>query len=855
MTGMADASGRHGAQQAVHNEISGGVFFHEVIQGQVVNVHLPEKIVPALSGMPPASSTFTGREREVADLLQALDPGAHQQRGLVTAVAGLAGIGKTELVVQAATRALQVDRWFPGGVLFVDMFGYDPERRLPPERALDGLLRALGIPSEHIPPDLQDRSRLYRSVLAAFAKAGRRVLMVIDNVSTAEQARPLLPSDGITACLITSRHTLDLDARLHDLGVLDEHASVELLGQALQHARGPDDTRVQDTPEDAAAVAALCAGLPLALRIAAALLADSPARPLSSLRQALEAAHTRLQRLRHEDRAVRAAFDLSYQRLDHEHALLLRLLPLNPGPDISTEATARLTQADLPTTEELLQHLARAHLIEPGNTWGRWRLHDLVRLYADELGRADGDDDRDAAVNRLRSHYQNTAASADSHLDADGRGSPRFADAVQALAWLDAEHRNLVAIATDAGSAGDPLLGIGLALSLARFLDRRRYFDDWIGVTCSALEHVTRIQQFIDNRARSADHTPQHEAGAMSSDGFEHARSIVELNRAMLLGNLGTALSGARRFEEAVETCGQCRAAARHLGDRRREGMALDTLGTALVQTGRFDEAIDAHTSALDCFEQAGAPAGRILASLGAALAQAGRIEEALNTLLRAGAALQQAGDRQGEAMALGHVGGLFSDLGMYEQAVEAQQADLGICQEIGDRYGECQALGNLGRSLTRLGRPEQAIDAHRRELALSHEVGTPYDEGQALFGLGVALLEADQFDEAADIYRTCIPLLEEHGSRGQAGEALNNLGGALQGLNSFEPAIDAHTRAAEILREVGNQGEEGRALHNLARALACAGKQQQALGVYSRAASLLASSAGSRTARWSTPK
>lgn len=97
-------------------------------------------------------------------------------------------------------------------------------------------------------------------------------------------------------------------------------------------------------------------------------------------------------------------------------------------------------------------------------------------------------------------------------LDTDGRGLPRFTDSVQALAWLDAEYPNLVAIATDVCSAGDPLLGTGLALSLARFLDRRRYFDDWIGVTSSALEHVTRIQQFIDNRAGSADRTPRHES-------------------------------------------------------------------------------------------------------------------------------------------------------------------------------------------------------------------------------------------------------------------------------------------------------------------------------------------------------
>ncbi|MEU9276197.1 tetratricopeptide repeat protein [Streptomyces sp. NPDC048342] len=836
---MDDASGHGEAGSAVHNEISGGVFFHEVIQGQVVNVRLPREIVPALSGLPPASPTFTGRETEVTELLGELAPASPQQRVLVTVVAGLAGIGKTELVVQTAIRALKADGWFPGGVLFVDMFGYDPERWLPAERALDGLLRALGVPSEHIPVALQDQSRLFRSALAALAEEGSRVLVVIDNVSAAEQARPLLPTDGATACLITSRHTLDLDARLHDLGVLDERASIELLDQALRHARGRGENRVQDTPEDAAAIARLCGGLPLALRIAVALLADSPARPLSSLGQALEAAHTRLQRLRYEDRAVRAAFDLSYQALDDDHARLLRLLPLNTGPDISSAAATHLARGDHFAVEELLQDLARAHLIEPGSVWGRWRLHDLVRLYAQELGLAE-DDDRGAALTRLCTYYQVTAGAADSHLDPDGRGVPRFANSVQALAWLDAEHLNLVAMATKADIAVDPHLRIGLALSLARFLGQRRYFDDWITVTRSALELVTRILQFIDGRAGGAGRMPRHEADAMSPDAVASALSAVERTRVMLLGNLGGALAGARRFEEAVAACEQCLALSRALGDLRRKGGSLHEIGDVFAQMGRFGEAIDAHSRALARLQEAGAPVGRVLASLGAALAQVGRIEEAVETLLRAGTALQEAGDRQGEAMALGHAGAVFSDLGLYEQAAATHRADLKICQEIGDRYGECQALGNLGRALTRLGRPEDAIAVHRRELALSQDVGTPHDEGQALFDLGVALLESGRFSEAVDTYRTCIPLLKEHGSRAQAGEALNNLGAAFQGLNSFEQAVAAHTEAADIQREVGDHPEEGRVLYNLARALACAGRHQEAVDAYSRAVSLL---------------
>ena len=132
---------------------------------------------------------------------------------------GLAGIGKTELAIQAARTAL--DRgWFPGGVLFVDIFGYDPARSLDPGQALEGFLRALAIPSEHILAHTRDRARLYTSVLTAYAREGRRILVVIDNVATHEQAKPLLPAESTSAAIVTSRNTLGmLGARLLDLDI------------------------------------------------------------------------------------------------------------------------------------------------------------------------------------------------------------------------------------------------------------------------------------------------------------------------------------------------------------------------------------------------------------------------------------------------------------------------------------------------------------------------------------------------------------------------------------------------------------------------------------------------------------
>jgi hypothetical protein len=188
--------------ESVSNTISGGVFFHQVIQGRDITVVLPPQVMPALSGLPAPSTTFTGRDAHVEELLHALSP--HEEQHAVPqppriAVAGLAGVGKTELVAQVAARALREPDWFPGGVLFVDLLGYDPNRRLSPEQALNGFLRALGIPGEHIPDGLQDLQRLYRSVLAALAHEGRRILVVVDNASGADQVAPLLPSDGMTA--------------------------------------------------------------------------------------------------------------------------------------------------------------------------------------------------------------------------------------------------------------------------------------------------------------------------------------------------------------------------------------------------------------------------------------------------------------------------------------------------------------------------------------------------------------------------------------------------------------------------------------------------------------------------------
>ncbi len=306
-------------------------------------------------------------------------------------------------------------------MLFIDLHGYD-EAPVEPGQALDALLRALGVPAEHIPPGVEERAGLYRSVLA---QASEPVLVIADNASAEAQVRPLLPGAGPHKVLVTSRHTLArLGARLVDVTVLDDEAAVGLLDGALRAAR-PQDDRITADAGAAGRLAGVCGGLPLALQITAALLKADPALTVGELAGEL-AEKDRLAGLRYDDGggqggpSVAAAFELSCRRLDETSARVFRLLPVNPGPDISTAAATAL--ADLPVTgvRRLLAGLARAHLAEaaPGAP-GRWRMHDLLRLYAQGLSEQHADaDGREQARDRLLGYYLDVAGDADEHLRA-----------------------------------------------------------------------------------------------------------------------------------------------------------------------------------------------------------------------------------------------------------------------------------------------------------------------------------------------------------------------------------------------------------------------------------------------------
>jgi hypothetical protein len=340
----------------------------------------------ALAQLPPLAAGFTGREAELAQVAVLLDPASTGAAVVVSAVAGLAGVGKTALAVHAA-HAARSSGWFPGGVLFIDLHGYD-DRPVQPAQALDALLRALGVAGEHVPEEAGQRAGLYRSVLA---QVGGAVLVVADNASSEAQVRPLLPGPGPHRVIVTSRNTLaGLGARLLDVTVLGEAAAVELLARVVR-AAWPDDERVSADPAAAGRLAGACGGLPLALQVTAALLSADPVLSAAELAEEMADEVRRLEALRYDDGSgagapsVAAAFELSYRQLDEDAARLFRLLAAGPGPDVSTEAAAELAGWPGRRARGVLGALMRAHLVEAGGVRGRWRMHDLLRLYARQV--------------------------------------------------------------------------------------------------------------------------------------------------------------------------------------------------------------------------------------------------------------------------------------------------------------------------------------------------------------------------------------------------------------------------------------------------------------------------------------
>jgi DNA-binding SARP family transcriptional activator len=765
----------------------------------------PAVAVPAAQ-LPMNLASFTGR-REHLRALDALLPASEAGDGLpvvISAISGTPGVGKTSLAVHWAHRVR--DR-FPDGQLYVNLRGYDTTPATEPAQALAQFLRALGVPPEQLPHGEEELASLYRSRLA-----DKRVLILLDNAATAEQVRPLLPGSTGSLVVVTSRDDLRGLVALHDarrlvLDVLTPTEAHALLVQIL----GED--RVAGEPEAAAELARLCGYLPLALRIAAANLA---CRPLHSLAEAAEelATGNRLDHLAIDgdhQAAVGAAFDLSYRALPPGAGELLRRLGLLLRTEFTAHAAAALIDGPVSRAKVLVAALENAHLAEQ-YVPGRFRLHDLIHLYAGDRARAeDSDAERSAARTRLLEHYIHTTDAA-LQLLAPGMGrmvrpaastAPpvlAFTKHEAALAWLEAERESLVTSAVQACEHGPRELGWHLVDALRRFLWIRRHVNDLLALGNAGLD-------------------------AAKQEGNVEAEASMH-------GTLGTAYFALHNGQKVIEHFSKALGLFTAVNHTAGMFHGLQNLGITYTMVGRLDEAVDALRQALALYSD---PASRphrrafALSGLGHAVRKQGRLEEAAAYYQQGLEALRQIEDRRGEADLQDELGILYHELGQLERSRHYFTQALNLAREAGTRAYELDLLIYLAQADRDTGQAQRSLDQLEELLVAVQAVNELGAECETLHLISTIYHHLDRLDDAVDVADRALRIAR--GVSFPLGEitALIDLARVLHTVGRSAEAADHATQAWEIARDRGFRVLEGRALSTLASIDLRAGQHERA--------------------------
>lgn len=728
-------------------------------------------VVPAQ--LPADVPAFTGRTDELAEL----DRVARASTTVVVAaVSGTPGVGKTALAVRWAHL---VSGRFPDGQLHVNLRGYDPGPPVSAARALAAFLSALGVRDQDVPLEEDERAARYRTEMA-----GRRMLVLLDNAASVEQLRPLLPGTPGCAVVVTSRDSLPGLVALHgarrlDLDLLPARDAVALLRILI-------GDRVDAEPEAAATLAARCARLPLALRLAAELATSRPDTTLTQLGEELSDRQHRLDLLDADGdqrAAVRAVFSWSYRHLPAEAARAFRLSALHPGSDFDAHAAAAMTATDLDGAHRLCAVLARAHLIHPTRP-GRYGMHDLLRAYGAQLARAeDGEAGVRAALTRLfDGHLATAAAAADTLYPAEKHRRPRVAAAAvpiasvgaadDAVAWLDAELATSVDISGYTATQGWPTYTTRLAAVLFRYLENAGQYAHALAVHGHALDAAESTGDRAGEALARTGLGSIHWRLGRYGEAAEHQRRGLALFRrsgdrlgeARVLMNLGNIEEHQGRYGPAT---GHFRGALdrfREVGDRVGEAAALSDLGLVDWRLGRYEQAAGSHREALKLFRDLADGTGEAaaLTNLGLVHDSRGDFEQAADHQRQALRLTRELGDRVGEAVASTNLGDLDTRLGRCGTAAGHHRHALGVFQQIGHRFGEAYALNGLGRALHGDGRAAEAHTHHAAALAVATEIGHPAEEARAHTGLGHSYRAVGDTDLARRHWRSALTLLTE---------------------------------------------------------------------------------------------
>lgn len=700
---------------------------------------------PAPAQLPPDVGAFAGRAAQ----LRRLDELAATVAGgsvVITAVAGIGGVGKTTLAVRWAHSAA---RRFPDGQLHIDLRGYAHIEPVPPIEALGRFLRALGVAPREVPADVDEAAALFRTLLA-----GRRMLVVLDNAVSADQVRPLLPGAAGCLVLVTSRDRLDglvarEGARRLGLDVFAPAESAALLSTLLG-AR-----RVGAEPAATAELAELCGHLPLALRIAAAHLMGRPDLPIADHVLALRT--DRLGELAITSdpmSSVRAVFDLSYARLSDVDRRVFRLLGVAPGTDVAADAVSVLCGLDACPA---LARLVSAHLVRADG--GRYVLHDLVRDYA--RNRAEqSDPDRNEAVATLCRWYLGTADAAARVLSATEPrlavppvpGRREFADTESARAWLRGETHQLIAVIEHTAERG-PVEVSWLITDAIRRSTQGMATVELIHAVTAARDAAERAGDMLGQAATEFNLTLMDIALWSQESALDHAEASLRAARAggwaegvaAGLNLLGRVLVDIGDLPAAVAALDESIDHTRRHGLVEREMAATNTLAHVCLDFGDLNRAVTLSRRALAYYRDLTDDVSIAIPTMDGyahVLRERGELTEAMAILAEARDLNRAGGDERNEFLILREMALIHVELGNYDLARDFDAHELPVARSLGrDRYIVLSRAAGAHANL-RDGRPAEALASFRTMTNLARRLGLTAAEIDATIGWALAAHE-----------------------------------------------------------------------------------------------------------------
>ncbi|MBP2325043.1 DNA-binding SARP family transcriptional activator [Kibdelosporangium banguiense] len=532
--------------------------------------------------LPRQNRGLVGRDGQLAELAA----GLRQSDPAVRVLTGPAGVGKTALALHSA-HTLDM----PDGQLFVDLKGFD-DQPMDPGVVLAGFLRALGVADARIPACVTERSALYRSLLA-----GRRMLVLLDNAHSADQVRPLLPGASSCVVLVTSRHRLD-DLIVTEgavplpVDVLAPDDAVTVLGMLAGRDRVAADRRA------AMELADLCGRSPLALRIVAGRLMNSPQWTLRDMVVELSG------KRRKPRVAVDAAVERTYRRLEPSAARQLRLLGRYGGDDIDQYAAAALTGTRTDEAWSNLDTLAAVHLLRE-NGRDRYGCYGLERRFMTRIAAEEPLEQLEAATVRLLDYYVQTAEQAckllpdhiwspQSPVEYPAAETPPMQTTADAMRWFAVESASMHRMLDLAVEQGYQERAWRLALCLARFYFRRGDLVRQLAVCGIGL---TAAERLGNNEAQAVflacNANVQLERGRVR-DALRLARRATDLYSqhkvstvyALALHTAGSAMYALGRPHGALMLLYQGHALVNDLGDRYLDALYHQEIGNVMAHLG-----------------------------------------------------------------------------------------------------------------------------------------------------------------------------------------------------------------------------------------------------------------------------